>query len=264
MNKYIKSQQIIESPDVFLATEGKRLEDRLKKISIGINEHEIIKRQTGKTIRDSVLGSIPLGQAVSAILNWNENIDADIENAKKNKLLELYFEKSDEHDQSIYQMKRLLSNPQGNTLFNKILQIIGDSPPDVELIKHLSSSLKYVADSDFVKLFETHKYSLSQIEKLTPQGLSILSDYSNWPKFDLKSYSANGGRITSDWLNDFVRIYAPMKGIKDPALSGRLLHSLNDLHSYRLVDAWLVTQRDSQAHLVLSGVGQSIASYLEA
>lgn len=137
------------------------------------------------------------------------------------------------------------------------------APPDVDLIRYLSSSLKHIAESDFISLFESHKYALAQIEKLTPQSLSILSDHKIWPQFSINAFSANGGKITSDWLEYFVRVYAPMKGIQDQALSSRLLHSLNDLRSYRLIDAWLVQGQEKQGHVVLSDVGQSIISYID-
>lgn len=264
MSDQNNSKEIIANPEKYLSSEGQKLEDRLKAVSIGSDEEEIIRRQTGKVIRDSVLGAVPLGQAISTLLNWNEAIDADIEEAKKNKLLEMYMDKSEANEASLNQIKRLLTNPQGNTLFNKILQILRDSPPDIELIEHLASALKHVAESDFASLFESHKYALAQIEKLTPQGLTILSDHRKWPPFHIPGYQSNGGKIVSDWLTDFVQAYAPTKNIHDRQRSDRLLHALNDLRSDRLIDAWLVKGQDKTAQVALSSIGQTIIPYIDA
>lgn len=78
-------------------------------------------------------------------------------------------------------------------------------------------------------MFEDHKYALNQIEMLTPQALTILSDYVNWPSWEMESFVSNGGRITSDWLPHFVNLYSMNKSIMSEGLKTKISHSMNDL-----------------------------------
>ncbi|WP_226530355.1 hypothetical protein [Metabacillus niabensis] len=67
-------------------------------------------------------------------------MNQNISEVKKMILLEQYFNQTDEQSIAIQQLQSFITNPQGNTLFNKILRIVGESPPDPELTKHLSSA----------------------------------------------------------------------------------------------------------------------------
>lgn len=55
------------------------------------------------------------------IINWNESVDDDIKEAKKEILFAQYFDKNDGNEIALTNIKDFLSNTQGNTLFNKIL-----------------------------------------------------------------------------------------------------------------------------------------------
>lgn len=127
------------------------------------------------------------GDIISTVINWNEEVNKDIIEAKKMILLEKYFDKADSNERAITMLKDFLVNPQGNTIFNKLLRIVDDSPPDQELMEHLSSVLKVIVSAGrFEELFEQHKYALAQIEKLTPQTLTIIADKNNWCWFEIK------------------------------------------------------------------------------
>ncbi len=248
-----------------MADRGKKLQERLEEVSLSANEEaEIIESQTIKTVRDTIVGIIPMGEAIGTILNWNDEVNSEIENAKRNLLIEKYFDKSDENEKSIEQIKALITNPYGSTLFNKILQILDASPPDEKLIGHLSAALKYISDNDFKKLFDEHKFALSQIEKLTPQGLTVLSDFKNWPIFFMNGYSSNGGKITSDWIMDFTKAYAAHKKISDNEIINRILHSVNELVSSRLIEAWLTQDDDKHAGVIPSDIGKFIIPYIQS
>lgn len=83
--------------------------------------------------------------------------------------MERYFNVSDENEKAISQLVSLVTDPAGSVLFNKILAILVDNPPDDEQFDHFAAALKYIIQSDFGRLFEQHKWAVSQIEKMTPK-----------------------------------------------------------------------------------------------
>lgn len=260
-NNMLVKKEIISSPEYYFSSQDKTLEHRLGEIKLSDDEEaEIATKHASKTIRDKTLGLFKIGEIVNAIINWNDDVDKDIREAKKEFLLSNYFERTDKCEYAIASLKNFLTNPQGNTLFNKILRIFDDSPPDMELAKHLSNALKHIVNSDFISMFEKHKYALSQIEQLTPQALTILSDYNNWPLIELGSYSASGPKITSDWLSEFTEFYSTSKGINDGDTKERVRHSINELISGRLIEANLIG--DKKAKCVITKVGQLLLPYI--
>lgn len=257
-------KEILKEPAHYFSAQEKTLDARLKSLELPPEEEESIRSDRArKVIRDRVLGLFKIGEVVSEFLNWNESVDNDLRDAKKEYLLSKYFEQNDENIESIRELKEFLSSPQGNTIFNKILRILDDSPPDLELAEHLSSALRHVINNDFDTLFEQHKYALSQIERLTPQALTVLSDYRDWPSFTLSGYSAAGSKITSDWLSGFARAYSARKNIDDDGKRNRLRHSINELISLRFVEAHLVGE-GKVANCRITSVGKSILVYVDA
>ena len=119
------------------------------------------------------MGLFKVGEIISAVLNWNEDVDKNIRETKKNYLIAEYFHKTENNDQAVSQLRKFVTSAQGNTIFNKILRIMDDSPPDFLLIEHLSTAMRHIVDSDFQSLFEEHKYALSLIDQLSPQGLGL-------------------------------------------------------------------------------------------
>ena len=253
--------EIIKSPDYYFNAQSKSLESRLENVKLSEEEEkDISTAHTKKLIRDKALGFFKVGEIISEIINWNESVDEDIKEAKKEYLLAQYFDKNDRNEMALSNIKDFLSNAQGNTLFNKILRILDDTPPDVELSNHLSNALRYIINSNFEALFEEHKYALSQIEKLTPQALTILSDNNSWPLIPLGSYSASGSKVTSDWLTEFTKTYAASKRINDSQIINRISHSINELISMRLIEAHLT--QESGASCTMTGVGKALLPYI--
>ena len=259
-SKLVK-KEIISSPTYYFSSQSKTLEHRLENIKLSDDEEEkIAAKYAEKTIRDKTLGLFKIGEIINSIINWNDDVDKDIREAKKEFLLANYFERTEKNEVAISSLKNFLTNPQGNTIFNKILRIFDDSPPDLELAKHLSSALKYIVSSDFVSMFEKHKYALSQIEQLTPQALTILSDFKNWPLLQLRSYSSSGPKITSDWLSEFTGAYSSSKRIIDGDTIERVRHSINELISGRMIEAHLVG--DKTAKCVITRIGELLIPYI--
>jgi hypothetical protein len=254
-------REIILRPDNYLAERGKTLDDRISEVKLPPGTEEVITRDRAKkVIRDRLLGLFKIGEVVSEILNWNAGVDEDIKAAKKSHLIATYFESTDENTTAVSDLKKLLTSASGNTLFNKILRILDDNPPDPELTNHLSAALKYIAESDFKSLFEQHKYALAQIDQISPRGLAILSDHKNWPTLQLGSYTASGGLVTSDWLLEFTTAYVRDKGITEGDLVNRVQYSVSELQTRRLIEARL--EPNSVAKCTVTSIGRLLLPYI--
>lgn len=254
---------IITKPELYFYTQQKSLEQRLDKVKLPEKvEESIIASKTVNTVRDKVLGLFKIGDIVSTLINWNEEVDKDIKEAKKEFLLTSYFNKQDQVEEELNRLKRLLTDPTGNTLFNKILRIIDSSAPDSELTEHLAKTLKHIVETDFNSLFEDHKYALNQIEMLTPQALTILSDNRNWPTWRMQSFMSNNGKITSDWLTEFINLYSSQKN--GNAMKAKISHSMNDLIKNRYIEALHMTNRlgEDFAKVELTEVGRIVLKYI--
>lgn len=262
MDKKTELMNIAQYPSEYLNAMGKTLEARLQETEIEDQKQEIIKEKGLKAIRDtglSLLGGV--GDVISTVLDWNEQVNEDLTEAKKMILLEQYLNKADDHENSINMLKDFLTSPQGNTLFNKILRVVDDSPPDLELTKHLSITLrKIVENGRFEELFEQHKYALAQIESLTPQALTIISDYRQWPPIKIDGVLiSEGPKITSDWSGAFTRSYCKFKGVSDEAKYKRVLHSVIALQSQGLIEAFRGNKAD---FCRLTHVGEDLLAYI--
>lgn len=258
-----ESRSLVTQPDQYLANKVKSLDELLEGVTLPAGTEEAITSGAAKKlIRDKVLGLFKVGEVVSAILNWNEDIDKDIREAKRSYLLADYFHKNEENEAAITDLRGFLSSAQGNTLFNKIIRILDDSAPDEKLIEHLSSALKHMVHSNFRALFEEHKYALSQIEQISPQALAILADDANWPVMQLGSYTSSGTHIQSDWLHDFNYAYSISKGITDSAEQSRVRYSISELTNRRLVEAHLVGEGIARCNV--TDIGKLITPYIKA
>ncbi|MGE1103396.1 hypothetical protein [Peribacillus simplex] len=261
-----KKQQltyIAKNPTGYLQVQGKSLETRLEKIKLDDErKNEIIAEKSLKTVVEKGLGLFGgIGDAAVTILNWNESVNEDLGEAKKMILLEQYLNKADNQEKAIEMLKDFLVNPQGNTLFNKVLRIIDDSPPDQELMTHLSSALKViVGNGNFDVLFDQHKYALSQIERLTPQALTIISDHKAWPPVRLGQTISFGPKVTSDWYSEFTNTYCQVKGITDDNKFKRVMHSVVELQRQGFMEAF--NGENDMAHCRLTNVGLDLLPYI--
>lgn len=249
----------------YFQTVGKTLDQRLEQIILDQQEvKDIVIKQGVKTLRDKGLGLLGrIGDIISTCLDWNEEVNNQIAEAKKYYLLEQYFNKVDNVEQAIYALSDFLKNPQGNTLFNKILRILDDSPPDKELSQHLSNALKKIIEQgNFEELFEKHRFSLNQIEKLTPQALTIISDYKSWPTFKLSTIFSNGPKVTSEYYSEFTMAYGFHHGITDSTKLNRIKHSVIELHNSGIIEAYKIGP-SNMVRCELTEIGKDLLVYLE-
>lgn len=257
-----KNNFIITQTGTYLETQSKTFQARLDEIQLNSeDEDKIIADTSLKVLRDNTLGLFKIGQVISNVLNWNEEIEGEISEAKKSLLLEQFFYKVDEQEESLSKLKAFITNPQGNTIFSKVLRILDDSPPDQELINHLSSVLKYIVEkNNFSKLFEQHRFALAQIEQLTAQALTVLSDYNNFPKFKLASSMSFGPKVTSDWNLEFVTAYCESKGITNPEQVIRVSHVVGQLQKQGYIEA--IKNGEDLCTCEVSKVGRDLLVYI--
>jgi hypothetical protein len=254
-------KDIVLKADQYLAEKGKTLEGRLQSVQLPAGTEEVIATGRAKrVIRDQVLGLFKIGEVVREVLNWNENVDEEIREAKKALLLSNYLEQTEENTCAISDLKKLLISAPGNTLFNKILQILDDNPPDPLLVNHLAIALEHIVDTDFESLFEEHKYALAQIDQLTPQALAILADNAAWPLITLNNRISTGSRVTSDWLMEFTSAYVEAKRINDPKFQERIRFSINELTTTRMIEAHMV--EGGRTRCMITEMGQMLIPYI--
>lgn len=263
MDKKQELEFIGKNTNQYLQIEKRTLDSRLERIDLSSDEQkEIVKGETIKKITDKGLSLLgPIGDVISTVITWNEDVNQNISEAKKMILLEQYFNQADEHSMAIEKLQSFITNPQGNTLFNKILRIVDDSPPDPELTFHLSKVLKkIIEDGNFEELFEKHKYALGQIERLTPQAITIISDYKNWPPLNLGASIAFGPKVTSDFYMEFTTAYSNSKNITDINKIKRIQHSVVEIQNLGLMYAYHA--ENNQTKCQLTEIGQELLSYI--
>jgi len=272
MAKEVKKNEIsIFKPKEYLLQKSKSFDDAINQIRITPSKEKEIKKKVLKgIIRDVALGTFPIGKFIQKVFEWNKLTDEEIKEEKRNVLLAMHLSQTKENKDSITQLKDFLTNPSGNTIFNKILRIIDDSPPDLELLKYLSATLtKIIETKDFESLFEKHKYALSRIEMLSVQALTILCDYEEWSEFDIGGTTGTMsvfGKIQSDWVKPFVKSYVKIKAISDPDKINRISLSVRELKNAELVDAKSIKKRGDNRLIIRvspTAGGNEIITYIE-
>lgn len=265
MDKKKELMYIAKETKGYLNCSSKNLETRLQEIEISKEELDDIKAKKAMgTIVEKGLGMLgPLGDIANTLLNWNESVNNEMKEAKQMILMEQYFAKSDDHEKDIEGLKNFLTSPQGNTLFNKILRILDDTPPDEELTGFLSTALKNIINGEnFETLFEKHKYALAQIERLTPQALAIISDHETWPKIQVMEVLSTGPRITQDFYTEFTAAYCTSKCIEDQFKYQRVLHAVLELQRQGYMEAFKVGGNgESKCNLTI--IGGEILGYIK-
>lgn len=249
------------STESYFDHKKKTLEEKLKDIKI--EEDDIIKDKTKKIIRDQFLGIFKITEVIKTVLDFNDEIEKEIREKKKEYLLSHYLDKSEKSEIALQKLIEFMYNPQGNILFNKILRILDNNLPDRELTKHLSSSLNYIIENDFTRLFKEHRYALNQIELLSVQALTLLCDHMNWPDFKLGGiYQTNDTLVTSDWLPEFSQKYCECKNIKDKDIFDRIKSSLGDLKMRDVIEAHLIVERKGESKAIPSSIGETLLQYI--
>ncbi|SET95933.1 hypothetical protein SAMN04487821_13427 [Enterococcus malodoratus] len=270
MKRETELEAIKNYPDHYFEVQGRTLESRLSDVEIGSEQEiETIKtssKEAGREAGREMINSIPVVSLVSkaafVFMDWNKKLDANLEDVKKQMLLEAYFNKSDNHEKAIENLKEAMTDVYGNALINKIFRMLSDYPPDGDWFTHLRTALEKICESkNFEKLFDTHKFNLGLIEKMSPQALSIIVDANNWPEFQFSfSGMSIGGKVTDQFQFPFATTYAQKKGIKEAIKVERIVHIVNDLQNGGFIEC---NERQGQYFkLRLTNMGKSLFEYL--
>lgn len=233
-----------------LKRESQTLESRIEGVTLSNQEiNKITKRKTIKTIKEEGLNVLgPLGHLTSIMMRWHEDMEEDVKKLKEQKLIEGYFIKTDEQLDTVNKLKEFVTDPYGFTIFSKIRSILNDTPPDSELIDHLSTLLKnIVMMGNFDQLFDQTKFVLGQIERITPQGLTLIADNQSWPIFEKDPggmINTGTGKLESDFHKPFSIAYAKEKGIKDDMSIEIIMHSVRELVNANIIEAYSATDDD--------------------
>lgn len=247
--------------------ESQTLQSQLDKIRLSDEEiRQITKRKTFETLRKEGLNILgPLGIVTNTVMEWHANMEKDIKKLKEQKLLEGYFQRTEDQLNTINKLKDFVTDPYGFTLFSKIRMILNDTPPDSRLIDHLSTVLtNIIVEGQFEMMFVESKYVLNQIEKLTVQSLTIISEAKSWPSFELKASTYFGGKVSSDFHKEFGKAIASQKEITDDIIVERVIHSIRELQNANLLEAYAMEgSKVNQCECRLTNTGKEILKYLK-
>lgn len=248
--------------------ESRTLDARLANITLSQEEiNKVTKEKSLKTLREEGLNLFgPIGKVTNLIMGWHEEMEDQLKETKERRLMEGYFNKTDEQVDVINQLKNFVTDPYGFTIFSKIRAILDDAAPDSELIDHLSTVLKNIVNAGYYEaLFEKTKYVLGQIERLTPQSLTILADEDSWPTFEMSASTYMGGKISSEFHEHFGEDYAKKKGVTDPYKVKRIVHSVRELQNANLIAGHKVdsSSRKNINECRLTEIGTEVVHYLK-
>ena len=269
MDRKTEIEAIKNYPSHYNAIQKQTLEGRLsdieisdeKMISITKESSKKAAKEAGKELLNSIPGISTVSNAAFIFMDWNKKVDSDLEDVKQQMLIESYLNKSDDHEKAIEELKDAISDYYGNALINKVFRMLGDYPPDGDLFKHLRSALRKICiTKDFERMFDSHKFNLSLIEKMSPQALTILADSKKWPDFNI-SYSGMSvdGKITDQFQQPFSQRYSQLKGIQNPKKIARITFIVSELAKEGLVECYIV---QGGYRLMLSDLGKELYEYL--
>ena len=268
MGKKYEITNLVKYPDYYMGAQSKNLEARIEEMKLSEDEHKMIVTESNKNLVKGVGIELtktiipPIAFALEFI-GWNKTVDEDLKEAKKALLFTTYFDKVDSQEKAIEDLKETMTNIYGNTLVNKIFQMLDDFPPDADLMKHLVSSLKKICETKrFEELFDDHKFYLGLIDKLSPQALSFIADAENWPlfKFTFTGVSV-GNHITDTFQKPFIEEYFSKKKITDSIIKQRGVFIVDELQQDGFIKCY--GPQNKYYQVFLTEIGQRLYEYLK-
>jgi len=273
------SHQIIQSlKDSFLEQRQKlhdsfdsnSIDNQLNEITLSSEvEHGLRNQHAIKALVSSLTSVLPCIEQIKTLLNWNKEVNEEIREAKKEILLALLFGQNAANSKSLNDLINFMTDPFGNTLFNKILSILDDSPPDIELITQLSNAIKFMLTTDYSSLFSQHKYFLSLMQTLSSQSLVLLCEHIHYPDFTISQgpigLDDDLRIISSFWTEDFAKAYCEFKEISDSDIVARYNHCINQLVANNCIEAFEKDQQLPQntCECRLTSLGEELVRYIQ-
>ena len=204
------------------------------------------------TVGEAVLKEIPF---ISKFFGIIQSYKKKLDDARLYILLREFKNKHDTEEKFQIQLKKLITTPSGINLFQKIVRILNADIFDINYVKLLATVLKNISDSSFDKLFDKHNYTLSQIEKLSPQALFLIHDKSTWPQFSFSSTTVSNQILGEGWAPAFIKTYFGNKGIIEESKIQHGIHAIRELNNAGFV-------KIEKDRLYLTDIGENIYEYI--
>jgi hypothetical protein len=236
-------KNVVRDPKEYLNCESRNLEERIDEIKLNSEQKKEIEMDVNKEILgESIKNGLSIvtggmSDFLFEIASWKSTVDKNMNDAKKALLMADYLNKFDSIEQGLENLKRVVSDIYGQTLFSKIDNILEDNPLDEEIIKRLSNIMKNISESKNLELiFTSSKHVLNLVEKLSPLSLYMLGDYCNWPTFEMKSLVS-----VDDYVNAFESHFVEAYRNKNGNIEKTVIETaVSELSSSGLIVAQLI------------------------
>lgn len=147
----------------------------------------------------------------SPLLELNEQKNNNIRLAKLEYLLNAYIDKVDNQEESIKKLEVFIKDNYGNIIFNNILNILDNYPPEKDAITILNLILrKIVFLGDFQKYFSQYMLDIRRLNMLSAQALIVFKKLPNNFEFiheagvGVDSVKYNGIILTVPWAEELT------------------------------------------------------------
>lgn len=181
----------------------------------------------------SIVSSIPV---LNKMFEWMERVDKASREEKLKTLLVEYVGRFDSTDDAISKLELLAATRGGQTLFRKVIQIVDKGAEDKEWIRLLAIALRKVSETEFEKYFDAQMFVLSQIDRLSPQALILLSKYDIWRQANIQNTTTTSGQTMGDWIPQATMFMRQKLGVNNLEVGARINHSFRELEATGMVD----------------------------
>jgi hypothetical protein len=209
---------------------NKEIIDPLEKIILS-------DKQVGDVVINSAVGTLATSIPVfGKMIEYLERVNQSTKEEKLKILLQKYNSHFKSVDETIASLNFLVKTRSGQILFSKIIQILDSETEEGEWIALLANILKNISDSKIEERFKERAYILAQVDRLTPQGLIVLSKYEIWKMVSLSGSSTTSKHtILGDWDSQAANFLAANINITDSMIKLRIGHSFLELESVGLI-----------------------------
>lgn len=189
----------------------------------------VLAEATGGSIASTIPG-------LNKVFEWMERVDQASREEKLKTLLTEYAGRFGSVDDAISKLKLLVATRGGQTIFRKIIQIVDKGAEDKEWICLLAIALQKVSEAEFDKYFDAQMFVLSQIDRLSPQALVLISKYDIWKQANIQNTTTTSGQTTGDWIPQVAMFTSKKLGVDYLEVGARINHSFRELESTGMVD----------------------------
>ncbi len=202
-----------------------------------LDKIKLTPQETAGVLTSATVGTIAsFIPGINKFFEWVERAGQISREEKLKILFKQYSANFDSIDDALSKLKLLITTRGGQTLFRKIIQIIDKGPEDEEWIQLLSRVLKNISNKEFEKYFEEEMYTLSQIDRLSPQALILISKYDVWRKVNIQGTTTTSGFTMGDWAPQVTRFLTAKIGGVSLHAGGRINHSFRELESTGMLE----------------------------